>query len=452
MDLSPQIREYIQGRLDDKLEKHDKAASKALEKAAKEGGDSAALELTQTQQRIELQDKHKPAHWLDDAADRAKQVSFVTHPAKYTHGANRASSIPAVYDSPRAELLGSYSLRNIGLDVVGNAAALDVANMLLLGSEGQVLAQQLQAKNTVSLEPLAKDLAQLHAWLAGFSQALTVLDMSSHSLAKQMYFPIAEGEYHLISPFYSSPLIQGVHDRVRDARFSEGAKNSRAQRKTEKGCADDVLYFPGLLRMSFGGANAQNVSLNNKRRGGGVYLLPSAPPVWDNKLLLPTERKDSFWRLYNRRADKVVRRLRLYLASVAHRSTNRDTKRRRELFVTELMGEFLQLVAELRQLGGAGWSQDTKLPLHEQCLLDPQRNDRTQGLQQGSDFDRMIDDKSWLDVVADDYGRWLNSRLSQIKTKQGELLRDMADAEAQLWRQELDRTLSYLRNDLEHLL
>lgn len=452
MDLSPLIREYIQGRLDDKLEKHDKAAVKALEKAAKDGDDSAALELKQTQQRVELQDKYKSANWLDDAANRAKQVSFVTHPAKYTHGDNKASSIPAVYDNPRAELLGSYSLSSTGLDVVGNAAALDVANMLLLESEGQLLAQQLQAKDTVSLKPLAKDQAQLDTWLAGFSQALTVLDMNSHSLAKQLYFPIGEGEYHLISPFYSSPLIQGVHDRVRDARFSDAAKSSRAQRKAEKGCGDDVQYFPALLRMSFGGANAQNVSLNNKRRGGGVYLLPSAPPVWDNKLLLPTERKDSFWRLYNRRADKVVRRLRLYLASVAHRPTNRDTKRRRELFVTELVGEFLQLVAELRQLGGTGWTQNTKLPLHEQCLLEPSRDDRAQGLQQGSEFDAMIDDKSWLDTVADDYGRWLNSRLSQIKTKEGELLRDMADAEAHLWRQELDNTLSYLRNDLEHLL
>ena len=70
--LAARILEYIQQRRDEKLDK-EKAADK----------------------RLEITAKYDPETWLNDAARRARQLSFITHAAKYIHGDSRGSSVEA---------------------------------------------------------------------------------------------------------------------------------------------------------------------------------------------------------------------------------------------------------------------------------------------------------------------------------------------------------------------
>ncbi len=453
MDLSQKIADYIKFRLDGKLEKHDKASSTALEKAANEGVDVAELRQAQETRRLDLMAQHKESVWLDDAASRAYQISLVTHAPKFSHGDSKASGFVAQIVSSSPGILGTHSIQNPFVDVIGNAAVLDVANLLLLEYEGVALWQQLQSSELTSLHPFTEGPEQLERWRVGFMAALIVSSIRSHSQSKQIYFPTGNGEYHLISPIPATSIMQSLHEQVISTKFGEEAISSRNMRKAEKGCATDVVKYPSMMRMLFGGSKPQNVSLLNSRRGGKSYLLHSAPPVWRDSLRLPKKGKKAFVRLYSRQVDRDIYELRQYLSYVGGKSSNTRVKEGRAQRITNLLEKYLQLVANIRQIGEPGWTQDCDLPLHERCLLDPTRRDETNDeSSQISPFNKMIDDGTWLDLVADGYARWLNSRLRGIRAKNRETLRDMGDSEAHEWRQELNETISRLRNDLEFLL
>lgn len=449
MNLSQLVRDYIQQRCDDKLEKLEKAALKEIKVAEKAGQKTASLVQSHNEKKESLQKQHTPENWLTDAAGRASQISLVTHAAKFSHSDSKATGLTATIEEPDGGLLGTHSLAAPVIDVVGNAAALDVANLLLLANEGSALWHQIRDNNGESLQTFAANDGQLSEWIAGFRLALEVTRINSHSLSKQLYFPIAENEYHLVSPLFPSSVADRIFRDIQASRFSAEAKAARDQKRKGNGASADVISYPNVLRMNFGGSKPQNISLLNSRRGGKAYLFSAAPPVWEDKLQLPIEHSVSFWRLLDRRANRIVYRLRRFLGSKAHQPNNAVIKTQRESYVTEIVDVFVFLVAELRRTDKTGWSSASALPLAEQCMLDPERR---QLVDKDSEFVRMLDDKSWLDEVADSFGRWLNRRLRKIKTEKGEILDNPGDVEQHVWRQELDHRISRMRNELECLL
>lgn len=447
MDLSPRISEYIQGRASVRLEKVDKEADKARQKAQEAGDDVAELAQCQLEQRAALVAEYAVPQWLDSAANRAKQITLATHAAKFSHSDNKASSVAAEYQQPSAGHLGSHQLIEPTLDVVGNAAALDVANLLLLQDGGVALWQQVRAGDGSSLQAFSDDALRLSAWLAGLGAALENDTLQSHSLAKQAYFPVGEGCYHLISPLHPSSLAHAMYERVHTHRYSEEAKLARAQRKSAKGSAAQVVFLMDSASMSYGGSKPQNISLLNSRRGGKAYMLSCAPPLWQTKPRLPSKGKDAFWRMYGFRVKTDIAGLRDYLGRVSDYN-NKAIREGRERRVARLLDQLLQLAAELRELGDAGWSASSGLPLAEQCFLDPER--RALPHESESEFAHKIDDKTWVGEFGESYSRWLNGQLSGMKNSHGVKLRDLGDTEANDWARELKSAIKRLRNDLEH--
>ena len=85
------------------------------------------------------------ANWLDGAAQRACQISMVTHAAKFTHSSAKGSNILAADLGQDRRYLDTASLPSPVLDAVGNAAALDVARLLQLTDDnGLSLLEHLQ--------------------------------------------------------------------------------------------------------------------------------------------------------------------------------------------------------------------------------------------------------------------------------------------------------------------
>ena len=109
MNLSPIVKEYIQRRHDDKLEKLDKAEIKAVSVAQKAGEQTDQLIQSFAEKKTFLLEEHKPEAWLTDAARRAAQISLVTHAAKFSHSDSRASSFTAQIANPDINLLGTHS-------------------------------------------------------------------------------------------------------------------------------------------------------------------------------------------------------------------------------------------------------------------------------------------------------------------------------------------------------
>lgn len=364
--------------------------------------------------------------WLDDAAKRAKQITLVTHAPKFTHG--DARGIGARVEGQKGEgFLSTASLTTPAIDVIGNAAALDVANLLLLEADGKRLVDQIQDGDASSLAVFTKDKVQLETWCDGLSQALVGSTLTTHTLAKQTYFPVDRG-YHLLSPLFASSLCHALYQRIDQARFGDEAKAAReARRKNE--CSDlSVVDFPHLAEQHFGGTKPQNVSLLNSKRYGRAYLLSSQPPTWQDRLTAP-ESQEHFWKRYEHRVAATLGELNRFLKSVEQADNNDAIKQRRADLVDDLVGALLNYGAELRTLP-SGWSRAMAEPLNEAFCrwLDP------------IDSQALSDEEA--NQIALAFGRRLNQRLQKRLTHVG-------DAELHVWRRLLARQLRLLKQDLE---
>lgn len=366
------------------------------------------------------------ADWLDDAARRAKQITLVTHAPKFTHGDARGIGA-RVERQETIGYLATASLKAPVIDVIGNAAALDVANLLLLEAGGKRLVDLIQDNDTSSLAAFTNDKVQLETWCDGLSQALAGGVVTTHTLAKQTYFPVDEG-YHLLSPLFASSLCHALYQRIDQSRFGDEVKVAREARRKNEFSDLAIVDFPHLAEQHFGGTKPQNVSLLNSKRYGRAYLLSCQPPAWQDRLTAP-ESQEHFWIRYEYRVAATLGELSRFLKSVVQADNNAAIKQRRAGLVDDLMGALLHYGAELRILP-AGWSRAMTEPMSEAFCrwLDP------------IDGQTLSDEEA--NQIALEFGRRLNRRLQKR-------LAHIGDAELHVWRRQLARQLRLLQQDLE---
>lgn len=418
-DLSSHIRDYIKKRESDKLALANKEAEKRL--STTESG-ALATDPDLLEKRAQIKAEHQVEGWLTKAAARAAQITFATHPVKFTHSDAKGSSIYAAYASDLGAALPYLStacLREPAIDVDGNAAALDVAGLLQVESNGVSLLAQIADGDVSSLAPLAKNPEQLHGWQSGLERAVIQKAPSTHTLSKQVFFPVANSDYHLISPLFSSSLAQALFERINSSRFSDEAKALRELRRKKQHSTEATVEFRNLAIKKFGGTNTQNVSQLNNRRGGRTYLLSCQPPTWTAQAKPPATHY-SFWKEYDRRAWRAANQLRLFLERSLTHSNTIQIRTERETRVDQLIEILIQYAAEIQTAGFTpGWSTTTNLRLSEQRWLDPLWLD-----QKALEAQTAVDD--WRSEIAGLFAFWLNRKLQTNKLSLG-------DAEYHAW-------------------
>ncbi|WP_159282075.1 type I-F CRISPR-associated protein Csy1 [Rahnella variigena] len=406
--LSQFITGYIHDRCQLKLEAFNKAADKQISAASAE--EKAGLEQQLFEQRRELEKKYEVRTWLTDAAARAGQISLVTHAVKYFHGDARGSSVYSTVKSDEAAYLTTATLPSPAVDAVGNSAALDVAKLLQTEHEGDSLLASLKRGDFSALAALAENDTQAEQWVSGFMQALSDKTLSTHQLAKQLYFPVSgAGEYHLLSPLYSSSLAHDLYQRISHARYSEASVAARKARREGHWHSEAVQYFPDLAVQNMGGTKPQNISCLNSARGGKNHLLRCAPPQWQQSLKPPASHK-TFLTAVSPKVTRVVSDLRRYLHTVYERDNTMEIRQQRAEYVDELIGMIFSYAAEIQSLTVLqGWSQqeDCILKAAHQLWLDPLRQ-RTDPA-----FKLRREGGEWISEIAEDFAHWLNTRLKQ---------------------------------------
>ena len=430
------IKQYIQTRADARLEKWDKEAEKTRAQA-----DFSAEQASQlAEKRAAIVLEYQANAWLSDAAQRAKQLSFATHPIKFTHTDAKGASSVFAQGQASPGYLSTASLRSPLVDVAGNAAALDVAQLLQLEANGVSLANMLRQNDASALAGFAESAEQVEQWREDFCLAFSDKEIRSHSLAKQVYFPLGDGSYHLLSPLFSSSLVQALYERVNHSRFSDAAVEVRKLKRENKFSSEATVAYFNLAVQKFGGTKPQNVSQANSRRGGKTYLLSCRAPIWQSRTLPALNHKQAFWRAYeycyDRLPQRVARQLREYLSSKLEHDSNKKIRDHRAHAVDELIDTLLQFAAQLQnQRQHAGWSAQSKLPRAEQLWLDPYRPD--------PDFRQERASKAWHAPIAEQFAAWLNGQLRSDKL-------DMAASEFQEWDRLLTRKLARLQEDLNY--
>ena len=380
--------------------------------------------------RQALREKYQPAAWIADAARRVKQIQLVTHALKYSHpdarGSNLCSDGFVVIDEA---LVGTHTLREQkSLDVVGNAASLDVYKFLSLEVGGVPLWQLAHNQDPSLFAALPGNLEEKKSWIDSFaSLARNDQKPRSHPLAKQVYWPLGNDDYHLLQPLFPTSLVQRVHDLLREARFSDEAKAAREARRNGKSHAHGYSDWPALLILRFGGTKPQNISQLNSQRHGEAWLMPSVPPQWEPRGLRPPLSLDTVFKRLPRNFNRKVEELGRYLASVREWNNKgiRDGRGRR---VSEIIDELIEYAIKIQSLD-AGWSANgnCKLSDAERYWLDPGRDD--------GDFQQKRSSTDWPRDIAERFGRWLNTRLHRHKLPMG-------DPEHHVWQREFETELA----------
>jgi CRISPR-associated protein Csy1 len=321
--------------------------------------------------RDELRQQFIPAHWLEDAARRVEQIQAVTHSLKPVHPDAKGTNLYSPpQDLPSLELVGTHCLGdNFAGDVVGNAAALDVYKFLKLSLAGRSLLELACAGDVDFAAALSDDTAAANDWMQAFASLTAPRGrLTSHTLAKQLYWPIGndpndDASYHLLSPLYASSLAHRVFEVLQDDRFSDAAKAARDAKKANVFSERPVREYPQLAIQQLGGTKPQNISQLNSERRGNNSLLASLPPKWRSADVKPLLHTKSMFPRFNSRLE-VRATLQALLAFLkADPQRNLATRNTRAAMVDELTEAFLQFTAELQTLE-PGWSQTP------QCLLD----------------------------------------------------------------------------------
>ena len=400
-----------------------------------------------SEQRAALLAAYAPKTWIADAARRVGQIQQVTHAIKYTHPDARGSSLYSAGNQHAND--GEVGTHTLGAalagDVVGNAAALDVYKFLNLRlGEHSILALAVDNHPTLAAA-LSDNAEEAQAWISAFATlAQAKGETASHKLARQIYWPLDNGSYHLLAPLFPTSLVHALWKTVREDRFSDEAKAAREARKAGIAHPHGFREYPEMAIRSFGGTKPQNISQLNSERYGENYLLPSLPPNWQSPALRPPFAVNSvFDRIFSNRprVRELVRTLRAFLESVVDYNNLAIREKRAEL-TAYLCDEALLYAAELRdavETGGlnAGWTLDERCQLNraEQLWLDPLRG------KDDPDFASEYQRDEWPDEICRRFGNWLNARLTTEKLP-------MSADEADHWRSVLEKEMRLLRREL----
>lgn len=412
------INVFLQERLQSKLDK------------LKEGDDEL---------RQKLIADHQPAVWIAEAARNAIRIQQVTHAIKFTHPQARGATNLLSSGNPASSEVevSTHTLKgNAPLDLaIDDAKYLPIYTFLNLSVDGRTLLDRAISRDAAFSEALDQEDAVAIEWLAVFATLPEAKGrLASHTLARQLYWPVGEGAYHLLAPLFSSSLAHVVHKRIGEDRFSDAAKAAREAERADKAHPHGYRDYPNLAIQSFGGSKPQNISQLNSERRGENYLLAAIPPVWESPALRPPLKTETvFAHYFGRRKEvrRLVGVLKDFLRRLANdRNKNIRVRETREELAAELCGEALNMAAELRNFMEPGWSTqaDCQLNLAEQCWLDPARS------LSDEDFASRYRSGDWQTEVSRSFGNWLNASLKTDKSIFG-------SAEALEWRTMLEREL-----------
>lgn len=316
-------------------------------------------------------DKFSLKEWLPDAAKRVTQLSMVSHPSKFSHPSAKTSSVIAQAKQINDGYLRSGNV-SYPLDVFGNAAAMDVFKFLSL---------PLTEKLTV-LDGFERQEESLKTLLVGADLDFETLgteflkikatdnSVKTDHLVKQVYFPIVQAEYHLLSILTPSGLITRLKQSIDTIRFSEETKQAKELRRKNEHHEIGYADIFDLTITAYGGTQPQNVSVLNSQNAGRAYLLSSCPPMLEKRAIrLP--KTDFFAQcLYRKNYQESFIQLHKFMQLDLNNDDIRTAIRNIIQFVID---QILVLASKTREYSVEGWSnQDyyASLPKLQRIWLD----------------------------------------------------------------------------------
>lgn len=399
--------------------------------------------------RQRLLEEHRREAWIADAARRVGQIQLASHTLKPIHPDARGTNVYMREDlCTEPSLVGTHSLIDGRTDdVVGNAAALDVYKFLKLSHDGKTLFGRALDNAPALIAALSDEPGQARSWAEAFAGiARSKVGPASHALAKQLYFPMPDGGYHLLAPLFPTTLVHRLHETLEADRFSDAAREARKARQDGKSWPHGYREYPNLAVQNFGGSKPQNISHLNSERGGMNHLLPSLPPMWQSGTVKPPLRHHSVFGNDGaigvlHEVQDLTERLNRFVINAVERNETL-TRSRWVGTVEDIVAHVLDFVAQIRALP-AGWSTAgvCKLDVVERWWLDPGAVVGPGEPVSTASNAVLRSQEDWRDEIARRFANWLNTTVGPDRIpigsgKQGE------------WNELLAKAVQRLREDL----
>lgn len=341
-------------------------------------------------------DKFSLNEWLPDAAKRVTQLSMVSHPSKFSHPSAKTSSVIAKEEYRNDGYLRSGNV-DYPLDVFGNAAAMDVFKFLSLPlTEKLTVLEGFEQQNEDLKTLLMDDNLDFESFSAAFLKIkATDTSVKTDHLVKQVYFPIDQDEYHLLSILTPSGLVTRLKQTIDEIRFSEETKRAKELRKKNEHHEIGYADIFDLTITAYGGTQPQNVSVLNSQNAGRAYLLSSCPPTLEKRAIrLP--KTDFFIQcLYRRNYQDSFIQLHKFMQLDLNNIDIRNAIRNIIRFVID---QILLQAFKTREYAVEGWSNQVyyaNLPKIQRIWLDKiYEKDREE-------------DSDWRDELGREIARWI---------------------------------------------
>lgn len=370
--------------------------------------------------RQQLRQDYQRENWLTNAAASVKYLQLATHTVKPIHPSIKGAT--SIYlDKPWIDtdsLVGTHTLKSQVVDdvAVENAAALYVWAFLKCEWGGKTLLKRMMERDPAMLTALSDDLPRAETLAAAFVDiGQGKSPVASHTLCKQLYFPVAADGYHLLAPLFPTALVHSLHTTLQEDRFSDATKAAREARKAHKDHPQGLREYPNMVVQNFGGSKPQNISQLNSERGGANHLLPSVPPVWHSEGVKPPLRHTSvFDKGAPVRGSRDVyfwtQKLSKFLLKNRERDSNKYIRDKCAWMVDEIIYTILDIAAQIQCLP-SGWSQseNCRLSAPEKRWLDP-----VQAANEG-ESEETTSAIDWRIEVAERFGDWLRAAISTKK-------------------------------------
>lgn len=377
--------------------------------------DTSELREIYSQQEKKVINDHQYCVWLEENCKNAEYASVATHVSKLTHSSSKGTSFFVNTKDEVGEYLTTSSLKKIVVDgAYDNALYSPVVSLLLVEKGGRYFYEDLIQGKFEGLEGFTEDMQQLETWKNQLKKAIDKPSKSSHSLSKQIYFPVSKnpkkcGDWHLISVLASSSLAQDIFSRTGAKEFNDNSRNLKQKYRSKSLYSkDEIVDFPNKATLMVTQSSHQNTSVLNGKRSGRLFLLPSTPPTWQGQVKPPVNAKSWFNFSVPVTAYKEdVDYLRSFLLRFERIDLSTKDPKKRDWLVkwgARILSNVMFYAEGIQNLP-PGWSNVSgiKLKQEQQYFLDPYRTDST--------FQAEKEASDWQNTIANDFAQWLNKKI-----------------------------------------
>ena len=362
--------------------------------------------------------------WFNWAIDYGDDSHLATHVSKLTHSSSKGTSVSKLTHSSSKgtsidiryhELSKGFENRYLitpphnpiidcaypdnKFSSISKLYSIKVGNATYIGD-------LLRKDGKGYLSGFTKNKDLLEYWVKNFSRLITSEVKKSYYLSKQTYFPLSNGNYHLILPLKSSSLVHALHLEHKKY-FEDEQTNARVQRKNKIHSETTLYSYPNKANLHVTGSNHSNASSLNGKRGGVIKLLSCTPPSWKGKGVSYTNKNSIFDKNLRFTLSEEIAELRTYLTLLKNKELSISEPKRNAAVIKklkEISGSLFDYVILInRKESQENWTTECDLPLEQQLLFEPWRDDEDATKEKLSN--------SWQKNLSKSYGRWLNKQL-----------------------------------------